>query len=311
MTTRGAKKRTGYGPQQPVGNRGIPTGHEGVAGSKMLEPLPTYVKADNEKVITDSNGSYVVLGRDRPGSRISGYGHEHGSARVDIVVGRVSADNIGAVNDMGERMYVDNSFEKDAARIYVSAKANIDDYFKLRPGRVGMSRCRSGIGIKADAVRIIGREGIKLVTRPEHTNSQGGKIERVGGIDLIAGNDPRDLQPLVKGNNMRDAIENLAAWVGKLNGIIDGLLLEQMQLNSAIALHTHIGVGIGNMGGPVVVQSAPSAEIGGVAPKVVINQVMHGVVALKSHRTNGEFFKLNYCKPFGRKFICSRHNNTN
>ena len=265
----------------------------------------------NEKVITDSNGSYVVLGRDRPGSRISGYGHEHGSARVDIVVGRVSADNIGAVNDMGERMYVDNSFEKDAARIYVSAKANIDDYFKLRPGRVGMSRCRSGIGIKADAVRIIGREGIKLVTRPEHTNSQGGKIERVGGIDLIAGNDPRDLQPLVKGNNMRDAIENLAAWVGKLNGIIDGLLLEQMQLNSAIALHTHIGVGIGNMGGPVVVQSAPSAEIGGVAPKVVINQVMHGVVALKSHRTNGEFFKLNYCKPFGRKFICSRHNNTN
>ena len=310
MTTRGATKRIGYGPQQSMGARGISTGHEGVAGSKMLEPIPVYIKADNEKIITDSNGSYVVLGRDRPGSRISGYGHEHGSARVDIVVGRVSADNIGTVNDMGEKMYVDNSFEKDAARIYVSAKANIDDYFKLRPGRVGMSRCRSGIGIKADAVRIIGREGIKLVTRPEPLNSQGGKIERVSGIDLIAGNDDRDMQPLVKGNNMKEAIMNLAVWVGQLNGLVDGLLLEQMQLNTAIATHTHMGVAFTSWG-PAPLKIAPSIEIAAVSPKVAINQTMHGVVALKSHRINGEFFKLNYCKPFGNKYICSRHNNTN
>ena len=309
MTTRGAKKRTGYGPQQPIGNKGISVGHEGVAGSKMLEPRPVYIKADNEKVIADNNGASIVLGRDRPGSRISGYGHEHGSARVDIVVGRVSADDIGAVNETGEKMYVDPSFEKDAARIYVSAKANIDDYFKLRPGRVGMSRCRSGIGIKADAVRIIGREGIKLVTRPEALNSQGGKIEVVGGIDLIAGNDDRDMQPLIKGNNMREAIENLAAWVGKLNGIVDGLLLEQMQLNTAIALHTHQGALLAPI--PIPIQTTPSLELAALAPKVAINQTLHGVIALKSHRINGEFFKLNYCKPFGRKYICSRHNNTN
>ena len=306
MTTRAAKKRNGYGPQQPVGGRGISTGHEGVAGSKMLEPHPVYVKADNEKVIADNNGSYIVLGRDRPGSRISGYGHEHGSAKVDIVVGRVSADDIGAVNDKGEKLYVDNSFEKDAARIYVSAKANIDDYLNLRPGKVGMSRCRSGIGIKADAVRVVGREGIKLVTRSEPINSQGGTIERVGGIDLIAGNDDRDMQPLVKGNNMREAIENLAAWVGKLNGIVDGLLLEQMQLNTAILTHTHFV-----QAGPFPGLAAPSIEIAAVAPKVAINQTLHGVVALKSHRINGEFFKANYCKPFGRKYICSRFNNTN
>ena len=238
MTTRGAKKRTGYGPQQPIGNKGISVGHEGVAGSKMLEPRPVYIKADNEKVIADNNGASIVLGRDRPGSRISGYGHEHGSARVDIVVGRVSADDIGAVNETGEKMYVDPSFEKDAARIYVSAKANIDDYFKLRPGRVGMSRCRSGIGIKADA-----------------------------------------------------------------------LLLEQMQLNTAIALHTHQGALLAPI--PIPIQTTPSLELAALAPKVAINQTLHGVIALKSHRINGEFFKLNYCKPFGRKYICSRHNNTN
>ena len=306
MTIRGAKNRKGYGPQQPIGARGIDTGHEGVAGSKMLEPLPVYVKADNEHVISDSNGAAIVLGRDRPSSRISGYGHEHGSARVDIVVGRVSADNIGAVNETGEKMYVDPSFEKDAARIYISAKANIDDYFGLRPGSVGMARCRSGIGIKADAVRIMGREGIKLVTRPEPLNSLGGTIERVGGIDLIAGNDDRDLQPLIKGTNMKEAIEKLAGWVGQLNGIVDGLLLEQMQLNTAITTHTHIV-----QAGPFPGLAAPSIGLAVVAPKVVINQTLHGVVALKVHRVNGEFFKLNYCKPFGKRYICSRYNNTN
>ena len=306
MAIRGAKNRKGYGPEQPIGKKGVSLGHEGVAGSKMMEPLPKYIKADNEHVLTSANGAYIVAGRDRPGSRISGYGHEHGAARVDIVVGRISSDGPKAVNEKGEELYVDNSFEKDAARIYISQKANIDDYFKLRPGKVGLARARSAIGIKADAVRIMGREGIKLVTRPEPLNSLGGKIERVGGIDLIAGNDDRDLQPLVKGKNVIEAIENLAAWIGKLNGIVDGLLLEQMQLNTAITTHTHIV-----QAGPFPGLAAPSIGIGVVAAKVAINQTLHGVIALKSHRVNGEFFKLNYCKPFGRKYICSRYNNTN
>ena len=48
---------------------------------------------------------------------------------------------------------------------------------------------RSGIALKADGVRLIGREGIKLVTGVDSINSQGGTIEYAKGIDLIAGND--------------------------------------------------------------------------------------------------------------------------
>ena len=101
MTTR---KAVDYSGLREVPEE-IPVGLKGVAGSNVLEPQPQYVKADNEKVIADSNGSYIVLGRDRPGSRISGYGHEHGSARVDIVVGRVSTDGAMAYNKNGEACY--------------------------------------------------------------------------------------------------------------------------------------------------------------------------------------------------------------
>lgn len=287
----------------------IPTGLKGVAGSQMLEPRPQYIKADNEKVISDSNGSYIVLGRDRPGSRISGYGHEQGSSRVDIVVGRVSADGLISYNRNGEALYVDNSFEKDAARIYISEKANIDDYFKLRPGSVGMSKARSAIGIKADAVRIVGREGIKLVTRPEPKNSQGGLIEYAKGIDLIAGNDDTKLQPLVKGVDLIKMLNAMIDWMSKLDGIMDGVLLQQMKFNTALMTHTHQGTLLAPV--PVPVQTLPSAELAITAPAITTAMTFNGAISLKSHRANLEFLRKNYLTPYGRGYICSRYNNTN
>ena len=307
MTIRRAKNYAGIknGTQSNAGKLGF----QGVGGTKMFEPRPKYIKADNEHVITDTNGSYIVLGRDRPSTRVSGYGHEHGSARVDIVVGRMLADPqgpYGEVDELGKPILVDPSFEKDAARVYVSAKSDIDDYFKLRKGTVGMSRTRSAVGIKADAVRIIGREGIKLVTRPEPHNSLGGTIEYVKGIDLIAGNDDRTLQPLVKGRDLVKMLEGLIDWVGKLNGIVDGILLDQMQLNTAIATHTHIV-----QAGPFPGVALPSVELALVAPKVAISQTLNGAVALKTQRSNQSILKLNTLKESGKGYILSRYNNTN
>src|SRR5690606_205536 len=151
---------------------------------------------------------WIVLGRDRPGSRITGYGGrgDTQAGSIDLVVGRGSW-LAKSHNDDGEKMYAEPNFDFDAARIHVSQKTDIDKNFNLVPGNVGDSRTRSGIGIKADGVRIIGREGIKLVTGVDRVNSQGGDIESVRGVDIIANNDDRDLQPLVKGNNLTEALE--------------------------------------------------------------------------------------------------------
>ena len=282
----------------------IEDGARGVGGTPLVEGLPEYVKADNEHVINDRNGSYIVLGRDRPGSRISGLGHEHGSARVDIVVGRVSVDGLGAVNEEGEKLYVDPSFEKDAARIYISAKANIDDYFQLRSGTVGMSRVRSAVGIKADAVRIIGREGIKLVTRGDPKNSQGGLIEYARGIDLIAGNDDTDLQPMVKGRSLISALDAIASWIGRMNGVVTTINTQQQALLTAIMTHTHLPP-------PPVGPGLPDPAFMAVAGVVQSKLAIDGTISLMSHRCNGEFLKMNYLNASGRKYILSRYNNTN
>ena len=302
----------------------------GIAGAPAIEGHPEYVKADNEVVMRDRNGSYIVLGRDRPGSRMSGYGGrgEHQCSRIDMVVGRVSAAGwdappgapgypIGAVNENKEKIYVDPHFGKDAARIYISAKANIDEYFGLRDGSVGESITRSAIGIKADAVRIIGREGIKLVTRPEPFNSQAGEVTYVRGIDLIAGNDDTDLQPMVKGRNLVEALEAISNWIGKMNGVITTINVNQQAMATALMAHTHWLPGFPPAIGP---PGPPINPLNPISPEATFAQIMgfaqqkltiEGTLSLMAHRCNGEFMKMNFLKPWGRKYILSRHNNVN
>tara|TARA_R110002110_G_scaffold131947_3_gene313113 strand:- start:907 stop:1851 length:945 start_codon:yes stop_codon:yes gene_type:complete len=304
----------GLGPDAPNPDD-IEAGHRGIAGSRMLEAHPKLADADNETLFEGLNGESITFGRDRPASRLSGYGSEHQSGRIDIVVGRVSAqrDAIDAGAASGASavsdLRVDPSMEYDAARIYISQKADVDEYFSLTTGRVGMSKAKSAIGIKADAVRIVGREGIKLVTRTDALNSQGGVMERVRGIDLIAGNDDNDLQPLVKGNNLVEAIGALQSWVSKLDGIVDGILLEQMQLNAAIATHTHQGTLLAPI--PIPIQTLMSVDLAAPAAKVAIALGIKGATSLKSHRMNLESTMGNYLRPSGRKYICSSHNNVN
>ena len=155
---------------------------QGLNASNIVEPVPIYNRAGGEVVYANQNNSWIVLGRDRPSRRDTGYGGDGGTqcASIDLVTGRMSSVKGGPKSDI----FVDPNFTADAARIYISQKTDIDKNFDLVPGGVGMSKAKSGIGIKADAVRIIGREGIKLVTNTDKKNSQGGKVKSTFGIDL-------------------------------------------------------------------------------------------------------------------------------
>ena len=277
----------------------VSLGQRGVAGSIMVEPKPRYIKSDSEEVI--GKNAEIVIGRDRPGSRLSGCGAEMGASRIDIVVGRMSADNLATYDRNGEEIYVDPSMKKDAARIYISQKANIDGYFKLAAGKVGKSTARSGIGIKADAVRIIGREGIKLITRPESKNSQGGKIEFVKGIDLIAGNDDSGLQPMVKGDDLISLLISLVDQIGQLNGIVQGNLTAQMTVNTAMLAHTHAIPG----------SPLPDPVFQGIVAGMQSKLGIQGAISQALSRVGGEFLKMKYLKPVSPTYILSRYNNTN
>ena len=209
-------------------------------GGIFHTPIPLqnihFNEAPNDSTIRNE-GSYIVLGTDRPNSVGSGYG-AMGSSRansIDLVVGRMAnaKKGEGPPGQEDGNAYVDNSMFADAARILISQLTDVDKNFSLAAGFTGPSKARASIAAKADTIRLIGREGVNIVTGealdPDgygltgETNSMGGKIVvRAPQINLIAGNHTgtyityggiyhplekiRNLQPAVRGELLRDGL---------------------------------------------------------------------------------------------------------
>jgi hypothetical protein len=286
-------------------NRSSLVFNKGIGGDKLLEPVPNYLKSPCEKEIANENNASIILGRDRPASRLSGYGGKGDTqaASIDIVVGRMGPTP-RSVDNMGRKIFVDPNFKLDSARIHISQKTDVDQNFELASGMVGNSKTKSAIAMKADGIRIIAREGIKLVTRTDKRNSQGGMVESLSGIDLIAGNDDSDLQPIPKGTNLVDGLKQLTHHLDKLNGIVDAFLTAQMEFNEALTHHTHVSPFF-------ALPTTPSLTLVPSGVKTMINQLSQAKVSLMMHKANLVTFKFSYFEPSGARFINSRYNHTN
>lgn len=277
---------------------------QGIGGDPLKEPVPRYIKTASEKIVENGNNAWIVLGRDRPRSRLSGYGGrgDTQAAAIDVVVGRMGSKPAEFVG--GKRVWTDPNFEIDAARIYISQKTDIDANFNLANGRVGNAIARSGLALKADGVRIIAREGIKLVTRTDRKNSQGADVDSILGVDIIAGNMDSDLQPMVKGRNLADALQRLTHHVDKLNGIVDSLLMAQMSFNTALTHHFHYSPFFG-------LATTPSPPVIASGIKTMIDHLTQTKRSLVTHKANLAQFRITYFSPAGGKYINSRWNNVN
>lgn len=278
----------------------------GAAGDKTLDPAPKHIQTPSEKIVSNQNNSQIVLGRDRPADRLSGYGGsgDTHAASIDIVAGRQGAE-ARKVDENNEQLWADPDIKKDAARIYISQKTDVDKNFSLAKGTIGHSKAKSGVAIKADGVRIISREGIKLVTRTDSQNSQGGKVRIINGVDIIAGNTDKQLQPMTKGENLRQALIRLTNHVDKLNGIVDALLMSQFELNSALITHFHYSPFF-------AIPTTPAIDV--VVPtgmKVQLELLTKVKRSLVNHKINLSNFKMTYLTRHGRRYINSRFNNVN
>jgi hypothetical protein len=284
---------------------------KGIDGDILTEPVPKFIDAPSEKVLKNANNSWVVLGRDRPGPRSSGYGGKGDThaASIDLVTGRMAHKAKSVDAKTGEILNADPDFKIDAARIYISQKTDVDKNFELTPGKVGTSKARSAIAMKADGIRLIAREGIKLITSEATKNSQGGDLQSYVGIDIIAGNvnDPKtgtDLQPMAKGKNLSEALQRLTFHVEKLNGIVDSFLMSQMEFNDAVTDHWHPS--------PFFIEpTAPSLPVQMSGMMTQVNLLTKVKQSLVTHKANLGSFKRTYLKQSGKKYINSRFNNVN
>ena len=306
----------------------------GMACGNLVEAIPHFTEADCETIYKGANNTYIVLGRDRPGSKKSGYGGrgDTQAGMIDICVGRMAPNPIQettsgvrvyvnplpTTRELGESVTLGQSYggpkiAMDAARIYISQKTDVDYNFKLASGTVGSpgmdKNPKSAIALQADGIRIIGRENIKLVTHGPGSlagiyNSQGGLLESVGGIDLIAGNNDEDLQPLVKGDNLIMCIEDIFEQIEDLNGIVTGFLTSQMKFNAAITSHTHHSPFFGMI-------TSPSPQCIPEGANTLTRQLSQTLKSLIAQKQNIPSIESYYTSSWGGMYVCSSFNNAN
>jgi len=287
--------------------------HVGMNNLAIIEAVPKLIRAANSTVIKNNHNSFIVLGKDRPGSLASGYGGAGATecASIDMVVGLQSMAPGGPRNNT----FANPSMMMDSARVTISQMSDVDQNFGIVAGRAGSPKNASAAVIKADATRIIARDGgIKLVTGTDPKNSKGAPLYSISGIELIAGNDDNkrglpgfkemnNLQPLVKGESLELYLEKMMNRIDALGSLLSDHMKTQGKLNTLLSSHVHLCTAPG-------APSAPSIELMIGTPLISIANLAFVRIPNYLNRVNSATTKINYSKKYGGVNFNSRYNRT-
>lgn len=225
----------------------------GIGGGRLIEPVPQLDRSPGDAVLQSENNSGIIATRDE---FYKLRGHTKSGA-IYMFAGR-SPENIKVEeqddpDSVPKILTKTNDLVRDASYVYLSQKSDVDSLLGVAGGTYSKviskvktsspTETRQGISLaamKADDVVIMSRvSGIRLITGTDKKNSRGGEQTSKFGIDLIAGNDDSDLQPLVKGNNLIKYLETLSKSLGETNGVLADFINAQTKFNAAISSHTH------------------------------------------------------------------------
>ena len=304
---------------------------QGVAQKEILEVVPIYDRSPTENIMQGGNNSFVILGRDRPNNMYSGYGGRGatGAGRIDLIAG------LNSSGEMIEGRKVNPNFALDAARVYISQKADIDRYMGLAEAPRQSPAGRSAVGIKADALRFHAREDIKIVTgRARYEGlgsageklSNGGKNETPGTISLIAGNYTEDeekislsflnplkmlrnvskkLQPIPKGDNLSNCLEEIIEAISQLSALVGDNTSMIQKMDVALAAHTHL---VAPLPVPPFIPVAIAPSTYTPITAFVQAKTVASIASRQLFNKNLQTMKINYLNEnFGAVYINSKH----
>ncbi len=263
-------------------------------------------KSDVESIISsNSSNAYISLGKDRVASPLSGMGGLGDPAcdAIDIVVGPLGESTTTTVKGK-EVININPHFGLDKARIYITQKGNIDDYFGLEDGvvgekgRIGTSREKSAIALKADHLRFISRESIKLVS------SGTDDTEFKAGVYLIAENNEEKLQSMVLGENLVDYIDNnLVKSLSETLQIMFDFMKTQNDFNASVVQHTHLSPFFGK-------PTSVSFNIVGDGVKNMLSNFENMIKNIKAS-ANNEIANKFPLLPLSKKYFLSKYHKLN
>ena len=226
----------------------------GINGDNMLQSpvvrLPT--GAADIGMVNESTGAGVFCTTDK----ITGPKGHTGTAAVYIRAGarpgdiqtevRASPPTDGRDAEANTGLKAPDNLCSDAAFIYLSQKTDAKALLRgIAEGTykkdLGAERDNTSIAaIKADDIVIMSRKsGIRLITGTDKKASDNSNIHASVGIDLIAGNNDSDLQPMVKGNNLVKHLKQVHEVLSSMRGIFYNHLQSQIEFNAKVAMHQH------------------------------------------------------------------------
>jgi len=282
------------------------TSYSGIENQFQTEIKPTFHQTTAETVYSGKTNCLIIMGNDRPGSPGTGYGSKGGGgcATIDIVAGH-----------LGKRPIMDTAASKnldlDAARIYITQKTDVDANFNIPQYGVELdnlsiplenSKGKSAVVAKADCVRLVARENIKIVTQHLGDTSLDGS-KYLGGIDIIAGCDVPGTsapQPMVKGNNLTAALASIVTAIETVQSNLSDFIDLQNKMNSEMLSHTHqAGIGITSD----IIQKESLRQISNVMRTVIPNIIATNM--------NFQILMSDYLDSTSEKYINSLHNRVN
>tara|TARA_R100000152_G_C6775657_1_gene204216 strand:+ start:896 stop:1903 length:1008 start_codon:yes stop_codon:yes gene_type:complete len=275
--------------------------YEGVYGSGMR------IGVDRMNEETHPSGKQYKFG--------GGYGGKGatGCSAVDIYAGLASHT---VANANVPNVPVNPSAEKDAARLYLSQMSDIDELFGFPDGNIGNRKGKSAAVLKADNLRLEGRESVKIVSGVDIKNSKDQDIRTVPYINLIAGGNVREdrMHPIPKGNNLVAALDDIVDAINDLSAIVDNFLMFQHKFNTALMSHKHpspTAMGIGTLA-----TGNPTSFCGGETlisfdcASAGFDAVTSGLSVKKDlmlHNMRCEGVKMQRLKRFSSNWLNSRH----
>jgi len=286
------------------------------------ENFANQLDISNEEILNKNrnHNAWIVFGRDRWGDLNDGYGKfpfDMGGDKcstIDIFVGLDSfnAGNEGS-NTQARRA---KNIQKDASRIYISQKTDIDEAFQLLDiGSLKPSYGKAAIGIKSDNLRFIAREGIKIVANCGEVNTlnekQSSASQNIYGIELICGipQNKEDIQPIVKSKNLEGCLKELHNLVDSFIATFNDYVTKQQIFNAAIAYHDHKGAVNAGPTGTIFTVFSNALSTSYESLKTHIEKNMGSNI--ETHRT-GQASKIEeYLTPTHKKYIGSIYNRTN
>ena len=307
----------------------------GIANQPLDEASPTYEKGQTEKIITGNNNNFIILGRDRPGHKFTGFGGKGAtqSSRIDLIAGMGATfrHKDGTYGPPNGETIINPNFAMDAARVYISQKSDLDRYMGLAEVDGQSPPGRSGIGLKADTIRIHARQDIKIVTGRARVQgvglkgerlSTGGENDVVGTISLIAGNytsnkdsalmnilEPlkkfskarKKLQPIPKGDNLAECLEDMMDAMSQVLSLVGQNTTFINRMNIALMSHTHV------LPLPTPIPTLPPLIYATKLGPVITAQAMSATASKQLLSTDLVFMKNNHLNKLGSNYINSKY----